>query len=170
MKGKWKYFYRAVDSNGDTIDFMLSAIPRVITVDKDPAYPPAIGKLKNDKILPKNIGIRRIKYLNNIIEQDHRFIKRIVNPMLGFQFFHSANKNLKFSENVFISLDLIRALSAQTVLIGHWISFLSILMWLYPPNFPWIQEVVVVIFFLLSDLVITYSTFGKLNLIEYNFK
>jgi transposase-like protein len=116
VKGKWIYFYRAVDSNGDTIDFMLSSkrnrtaakrflkkalssnhnqIPREITVDKNPAYPPAIDKLKNDKILPKNVGIRQIKYLNNIIEQDHRSIKRIVNPMLGFQSFRSADKILK---------------------------------------------------------------------------
>jgi IS6 family transposase len=116
VKGKWKYFYRAVDPNGETIDFMLSAklnrtaakrffkkalsfhhnqIPRIIAVDKNPAYPPAIDKLKNDKILPKNVGIRQIKYLNNIIEQDHRSIKRIVNPMLGFQSFRSANKTLK---------------------------------------------------------------------------
>ncbi len=116
VKGEWKYFYRAVDSNGDTIDFMLSAkrdqkaanrffkkalnsnhnqIPRVITVDKNPAYPPAIDKLKNDKILPINVGIRQIKYLNNIIKQDHRSIKRIVNPMLGFQSFHTAIKTLK---------------------------------------------------------------------------
>src|SRR5208337_3924158 len=70
-------------------------IPRLITVYKNPACPPAIDKLKNDKILPKNIGIRRIKYLNNIIEQDHRSIKRIVNPMLGFQSFRSANQILK---------------------------------------------------------------------------
>src|SRR5450759_4386391 len=104
VKGDWKYFYRAVDSNGDTIDFMLSAkrnkkaakrffkkalssnhnqIPRVITVDKNPAYPSAVNELKNDKILPINVGIRQIKYLNNIIEQDHRSIKRIVNPLLG---------------------------------------------------------------------------------------
>src|SRR5665647_2289754 len=108
--------YRAVDSNGDTIDFMLSAkrnkkaakrffkkalssnhnqIPRVITVDKNPAYPSAVNELKNDKILPQNVGIRQIKNLNNIIEQDHRSIKRIVNPMLGFQSFQSANKTLK---------------------------------------------------------------------------
>ena len=70
-------------------------IPRVITVDKNPAYPPTIDKLKNDKILPKNIAIRQINYLNNIIEQDHRCIKRIVNPMSGFQSFRSANKTLK---------------------------------------------------------------------------
>jgi transposase-like protein len=44
-------------------------IPRVITVDKNPAYSPAINELKNDKILPKNVGIRQIKYLNNIIEK-----------------------------------------------------------------------------------------------------
>jgi transposase-like protein len=100
------YFYQAVDSNGNTIDFMLSAkrnrkaakrffkkalssnhnqIPKIITVDKNPAYLPAIDELKNDRMLPKNAGIRQIKYLNNIIEQDHRSIKRIVNPMLGFQ-------------------------------------------------------------------------------------
>ncbi len=52
-------------------------------------------ELKNDEIIPRNVGIRKIKYLNNIIEQDHRSIKRIVNPMLGFQSFRSANKSLK---------------------------------------------------------------------------
>jgi len=88
VKGKWEYFYLAVDSNGDTIDFMLSSkrnrkaakrffkkalssnhnqILREITVDKNSAYPPAIDELKNDKILHKNVGIRQIKYLNNII-------------------------------------------------------------------------------------------------------
>jgi transposase-like protein len=70
-------------------------IPRVITVDKNPAYPSAIDKLKNEKNLFKNVEIRQIRYLNNIIEQDHRSIKRIVNPMLGFQSFRSANKTLK---------------------------------------------------------------------------
>jgi len=78
-----------------TKDRICYQIPRVITVDKNSAYPPAIDKLKNDKILSKNVGIRQIKYSNNIIEQDHRSIKRIVNPMLGFQSFRSANKTLK---------------------------------------------------------------------------
>jgi transposase-like protein len=121
VKGEWKYFYRAVDSEGNTVDFILSAkrnqkaakrffkkalnsnhnqIPRVITVDKNPAYPPAIDKLKNDKILPKNVGLRQIKYLNNIIEQGHRCIKRIVNPMLGFQSFYTAIKTLKRIEAI----------------------------------------------------------------------
>jgi len=116
VKGEWKYLYRAVDSDGNTIDFMLSAkrnrkaakrflkkalgsnhnqMPRVITVDKNPAYPIAIHELKNDRILPKNVGLRQIKYLNNIVEQDHRPIKRIVRPMLGFQSFYTAIKTLK---------------------------------------------------------------------------
>ena len=121
VKGKWKYLYRAVDSDGDTIDFMLSSkrdrkaaqrffkkalssnhnqIPRVVTVDKNPAYPPAIDELKNEKNLFKNVEIRQTRYLNNIIEQDHRSIKRIIVPMLGFQFFHSASKTLKGIEAI----------------------------------------------------------------------
>jgi transposase, IS6 family len=83
-----RFFKKALNSNHNQI-------PRIITVDKNPAYPPAVNELKNDKILPRNVGIRQIKYLNNIIEQDHRSIKRIVNPMLGFQSFRSANKTLK---------------------------------------------------------------------------
>lgn len=96
VKGEWKYLYRAVDSTGNTVDFMLSEkrdrkaakrflkkalssnhnqIPKVIAVDKNPAYPPAVNELKNDKILPKNINLRQIEYLNNVVEQDHRFIK-----------------------------------------------------------------------------------------------
>ena len=70
-------------------------IPRVITVDKNPAYPSAIDELKNDKILSKNVGFRQIKYLNYIVEQDHRSIKRIVHPMSGFQSFYTASKTLK---------------------------------------------------------------------------
>ena len=116
VKGKWKYLYPAVDSDVNTIDFRLSAkrdrkaakrffkkalssnhnqIPKVIAVDKNPAYPPAVNELKNDNTLPKNVNLRQIKYLNNVVEQDHRFIKRIIRPMLGFQSFCTAIKTLK---------------------------------------------------------------------------
>jgi len=116
VKGEWKYLYRAVDSDGNTINFMLSAtrnrkaakrflkkalssnpnqMPKAITVDGNPAYPIAIHELKNEKKLSKKVEIRQVKYLNSIIEQDHRSIKRIVNPILGFQSFQSANKTLK---------------------------------------------------------------------------
>ena len=70
-------------------------VPRAIIVDKNPAYPPALNELKNDRILPKNVSIREINYLNNIVEQDHRPIKRIVRPMLGFQSFNTVIKTLK---------------------------------------------------------------------------
>jgi transposase-like protein len=102
-------------TQGNTIDFMLSAkrnrkaakrflkkalgsnhnqIPRVITVDKNPAYPIAIDELKNEKKLSKSVEIRQVKYLDNIIEQDHRSIKRIIASILGFQSFRSASKIL----------------------------------------------------------------------------
>jgi IS6 family transposase len=116
VKGKWKYLYRAVDSEGNTIDFLLCArrnrkaakrfflkalgschtqIPRIITLDKNAAYPPAIRELQTEKKLSHHSQIQRIKYLNNRIEQDHRFIKKLVRPMLGFQSFRTATRILK---------------------------------------------------------------------------
>jgi transposase-like protein len=96
VKGEWKYLYRAVDSQGNTLDFMLSAkpdavaaervfrktlnashtqTPRVINVDKNAAYSPAVDELKTDEQLPQTTKLRKVKYLNNRVEQDHRFIK-----------------------------------------------------------------------------------------------
>jgi len=116
VKGKWMYLYRAVDSNGDTIDFMLSARrdtkavrrffikalrsshnqkPRVITIDKNPAYTSALNQLKNNVDLNINTQFRQIKYLNNIVEQDHRFIKKMIKPGLGFKSFKTARRTLK---------------------------------------------------------------------------
>ena len=116
VKGKWKYLYRAVDSKGNTIDFLLRARrdkdaakrflkkmlkakhathPRVITVDKNASYPAAVKELKSEGILSEGCEIRQIKYLNNIVEQDHRFIKRRVKPGLGFKSFHTAVRTLK---------------------------------------------------------------------------
>ena len=77
------------------MSFNHNQTPKVITVDKNPAYIPAVNELKNDKVLPKNVKLRQIKYLNNIIEQDHRSIKRIIRPMLDFQSFCTAIKTLK---------------------------------------------------------------------------
>ncbi|WP_243526965.1 IS6 family transposase [Bacillus pseudomycoides] len=111
VKGQWMYLYRSVDSKGNTIDFYLSKTRdhkaakrffkkalrsfhvsklRVITVDKNPAYPMAIEELKKEKKMPVGIQIRQVKYLNNIVEQDHRFIKRRVRSMLGLKSFKTA--------------------------------------------------------------------------------
>ncbi|OJD44040.1 transposase [Bacillus nitratireducens] len=105
------YLYRAVDSEGNTVDFYLSESrdkqtakrffkkalaashickPRVITVDKKPAYPVVIQELKEEKRMPEGIQIRQVKYLNNIVEQDHRFIKKRVRSMLGFKSYETS--------------------------------------------------------------------------------
>ena len=111
VKGQWMYLYRAVDSKGNTIDFYLSKTrdkkaakrffkkalrsfhaskPRVITVDKNPAYPIAIEELKKEKSIPDGMQLRQQKYLNNIVEQDHRFIKKRVRCMLGLKSLRAA--------------------------------------------------------------------------------
>jgi transposase-like protein len=69
--------------------------PRVITVDKNAAYPVAVEALKKDKPLKVETELRQVKYWNNIIEQDHRNIKRIVKPMMGFQSFNTARRTLR---------------------------------------------------------------------------
>ena len=115
VKGVWSYLYRAVDSGGKTIDFYLSKTrdrksakkffekamkslhstsPRVITVDKNQAYKSAFPELINENVLDKRTKLRQVKYLNNIVEQDHRFIKKKVKYMLGFKSFNSAVKTI----------------------------------------------------------------------------
>ena len=116
VKKQWKYLYRAVDSEGNTIDFLLSAKrdtnaakrffikalkaphtqePRVINVDKNPSYPPATEQLKKSRILSENTELRQIKYLNNMVEQDHRGVKHLTNPGMSFGSFNSARKTIK---------------------------------------------------------------------------
>lgn len=102
-----------MDSDGNTLDFLLSAkrdgkaatrffrkvlkaqhtqMPRVINVDKNVAYPVTIAVLKADETLLETTELQQSKYLNNIIEQDHRNIKRIVKPMMGFKSFNTARR------------------------------------------------------------------------------
>jgi transposase-like protein len=69
--------------------------PRVINVDQNKAYLPAVEELKEKGILPSASQLRQCKYLNNIVEQDHRFIKRRVNPGLGFFSFNTARRTIK---------------------------------------------------------------------------
>ena len=69
--------------------------PRVINVDKNAAYPKAIADLKASKLLPESVELRQVKYLNNLVEQDHRFIKRLVKPGLGFFSIETAGRTLQ---------------------------------------------------------------------------
>jgi len=69
--------------------------PRVITVDKNAAYPKAIADLKTAGLLPESCELRQVKYLNNLIEQDHRFIKRVTEPGMGFFSFETAWRTLQ---------------------------------------------------------------------------
>ena len=115
VKGHWKYLYRAVDKQGDTLDFLLCAkhdtnsairffkkmsssshtsTPAALTVDKNPAYPIAIRTLKIGKIIRKKCKLRQVKYLNNIVEQDHRFIKKRVKAKLWFGSFYTASRTI----------------------------------------------------------------------------
>src|SRR5262249_31583560 len=69
--------------------------PRVINTDKNPAYPIAVEELKAEAVLSQNCILRQCKYLNNVIKQDHRSIKRLVRPGLGFGEFHSAKRTIQ---------------------------------------------------------------------------
>jgi transposase-like protein len=108
-KGRWVYLYRAVDKQGQTVDFYLSehrdseaakrffrqavlhnGPPKKITLDGYPASHRAVEELKAEGVLPRNIELRSNAYLNNLVEQDHRRVKQRVGPMLGFKRFDHA--------------------------------------------------------------------------------
>ena len=108
VKGAWKYLYRAVDKEGKTVDFLLTAqrdkaaamrffdkamkangVPEKVTMDKSGANKAAMDGINQDRDVP--IEVRQVKYLNNIVEQDHRFVKRMTRPMLGFKSFRTAS-------------------------------------------------------------------------------
>jgi putative transposase len=111
VNGQWKYLYRAVDKIGKTIDFLLTAkrdkaaamrffekailangLPEKVTMDKSGANKAARDQLIENQDV--EIVVRQVKYLNNIVEQDHRSIKGRTRPMLGFKAFHAARSVL----------------------------------------------------------------------------
>ena len=115
VAGNWAYLYRAVDSAGETIEFMLSPKrdltaaklflrlaltgvaprPRVINVDGHPAYASAIADLKQTGELGRRCRCRTAPYLNNIVEQDHRFIKKRITASLGFRSVEGACRTIE---------------------------------------------------------------------------
>ena len=107
VKGVWKYLYRAVDKEGKTVDFLLTAqrdkaaamrffdkamkascVPEKVTMDKSGANKAAMDEINARGEMP--IIVRQVKYLNNIVEQDHRAVKRVTKPMLNFKSFRAA--------------------------------------------------------------------------------
>jgi len=111
VKGEWHYLYRAVDKYGQTIDFVLTkqrdeqtakrfltkairrhGVPEKITIDGSAANEAAIKSYNEEH--DTTIAIRKIKYLNNIVEQDHRAVKQVTRPMLGFKSFDAAQGTL----------------------------------------------------------------------------
>ena len=119
LNGRWVYLYRAVDSNGDTIDFLLRAKrdglaakaffrkafkthgrPDKINVDKSGSNKSALDFFNQSLEEEDQYEVRQNKYLNNRIEQDHRFIKKRTRPMLGFKSFQAARQTISGIENV----------------------------------------------------------------------
>src|ERR1700751_896543 len=119
VKGRWYYLYRAIDSTGATIDFLLSALrdataahrlfrralsdpshpqPRVINTDRARLYGAAIAGAKAEGILRGRCRHRPVQYLNNILEQDHRAIKRRVKAKQNFREFRAARRTIEGSE------------------------------------------------------------------------
>jgi transposase-like protein len=112
IKGQWVYLYRAVDKAGRTVDFLLSrrrdisaakrffsratrqhGVPRVITLDGYAASHRAVAKLKEVGTLPRSVRVRSCKYLNNVVEQDHRRIKRRIGADARIQVIRGGGRN-----------------------------------------------------------------------------
>ena len=115
------YLYRAVDSTGQPLDFLLNetrstraakrffrkmlgrshiTAPRVINVDQSPCYIGAVHDLKQEDLLPDHCKRRPSRYINNIVEQDHRFMKRLIRPGLGFGSYPTAWRTIQGCETM----------------------------------------------------------------------
>ena len=111
VKGEWRYLYRAVDKHGQTIDFLLTehrdaeaalrllkkairrnGVPETMTIDGSDANEAAIKRYNEEN--GTTIRIRQVQYFNNIVEQDHRAVKRVTRPMLGVKSFEAAQGTL----------------------------------------------------------------------------
>ncbi|MDN3031110.1 MAG: IS6 family transposase, partial [Candidatus Tisiphia sp.] len=119
INGTWVYLYRAVDLLGNTIEFLLrkhrdavaakaffskafkyNGHPEKVTIDKSGSNISALKAANKELAEDKQIEVRQVKYLNNIVEQDHRFIKKRTKPMLGFKSFRSAKITITGIENI----------------------------------------------------------------------
>ena len=117
VKGQWKYLYRAVTKEGDTIDFYLSSTrnakaakrflakvlrplkdwekPYAINTDKAGCYSQAIRELKKEGKCPADTKHRQVKYLNKVVQADHGKLKRLIKPTLGFKSMKTAYATIK---------------------------------------------------------------------------
>jgi putative transposase len=128
VKGQWYYLYRAVDKTGQTIDFLLTeqrdekaakwvltkairrhGVPEKITIDGSDANAAAIRSYNKEH--GTTITIRQVKYLNNIVEQDHRGVKRVTRPMLGF-------KSSKAAQGPLAGIELMHMIKNRQMVLG----------------------------------------------------
>ena len=129
VKGQWRYLYRAVDKHGQTIDFLLTeqrdteaalkflkkairrnGLPETITIDGSDATEAALKRYNQE--YGTAITIRQVKYLNNIVEQDHRGVKRVTRPMLGFKSFPAAQDTL-------VGIELMHMIKKRQLVVGE---------------------------------------------------
>jgi putative transposase len=128
VKGEWRYLYRAVDKHGQTIDLLLTehrdteaalrflkkairrnGLPEIMTIDGSDANEAASKRYNEEH--GTAIAIRQVKYLNNIVEQDHRGVKRITRPMLGFKSFEAAQDTL-------VGIELMHMIKKKQLIVG----------------------------------------------------
>jgi transposase-like protein len=141
IKGQWYYLYRAVDKTGQTIDFLLTeqrderaakrfltkairrhGVPETITIDGSAANKAAIESYNTEH--GTTIAIRQVKYLNNIVEQDHRGVKRVTRPMLGFKSFAAAQDTL-------VGIELMHMIKKRQLMVEEEDEGLTAAAWFY---------------------------------------